>query len=275
MKIIRPGNAAMAAMAVALGYWLSGSEAGFPSLLQLILAAACAVGYGNVINDIADVESDRISHPRRPLPSQELSLAAAVLLAFFLCSFSFVNGFLVSIPHGIGTVVPLALLSLYAFSLKATPFVGATVVSLLVAYPIVFGGISAPQSARIAVPALLAFLLNFCREIVKDVQDEAGDRAAGIRTTAMVSPPLLKAVLWGNSLAYAGFLFLPFILKHFGVIYCAVCALAALPLHLYWLYHTLGKDWKRNLGKISFAIKAEMLAGLLALALDQAYSSWH
>jgi geranylgeranylglycerol-phosphate geranylgeranyltransferase len=271
VKIIRPGNALMAAITVVLGFWLSGSRSSLLSLMQMVVAAVCAVGYGNVVNDIVDVDSDRISHPDRPLPKNDLSLVSAVILAFFLFSFSFVNGFLVSTVHGIGTVIPLALLSLYAFFLKATPLVGNVSVSLLVAYTIVFGGLSAPMSGRLFIPALLAFFLNCCREIIKDVQDEPGDKAAGIKTTAIVPKSLLKSMLIGISVVYAGFLFLPFFLKQFGIIYCILCGAVALPLHCYWVCFVLKKNWLEYLGKISLIIKIEMLAGLLALAFDQAY----
>jgi geranylgeranylglycerol-phosphate geranylgeranyltransferase len=275
ITIIRPVNALMTAITVALGYWLSGSAWGLLSLAQMILAAVCAVGYGNVVNDILDVESDRISHPNRPLPRNELSPPEAAILAFFLCSFSCVNGFLVSIPHGIGTVIPLALLSLYAFFLKATPFAGNITVSLLVAYTIVFGGLSSPHTAKLFIPALLAFLLNLCREIIKDVQDEPGDKAAGITTTAIVAPLCLKYVLIGVSLVYGGFLFLPAMLKHFGVIYCIVCGAAALPLHFYWLILLLSPQWTGRLGRISFILKLEMVTGILAIALDHGYFLLH
>lgn len=271
LKIIRPGNALMAAITVVLGFWLSGSAASLLSLIQMVVAAVCAVGYGNVVNDIVDIDSDRISHPDRPLPKSELSLMSAVIIAFFLCSFSFVNGFLVSTVHGIGTVIPLALLSIYALFLKATPLAGNVFVSLLVAYTIIFGGLSAPMAGRLFIPALLAFLLNCCREIIKDVQDEPGDKAAGIKTTAIVPTSLLKSLLIGISAVYAGFLFLPFFLKQFGIIYCILCAATALPLHCYWVYFVAKKNWMEYTGKISLIIKIEMMAGLLALALDQAY----
>jgi geranylgeranylglycerol-phosphate geranylgeranyltransferase len=265
----------MAMVTVALGFWLSGSTLPIASLIKMAIAAFCAVGFGNVVNDIIDVESDRISHPERPLPRSELSLSTAIILAFFLCSFSFTNAFLVSITHGIGTAIPLILLTLYAFFLKGTPLAGNIIVSLLVAYTIVFGGLSAPQCNWLLIPALLAFFLNFCREIIKDVQDEPGDSAAGVRTTAVLPKSLLKAIVMGISAVYAGFLFIPFFLKQFGGVYLIASAAIVLPLHCYWSFLIVKLQWKESLQKISFIIKIEMLAGLLALAADQAYFLAH
>lgn len=274
-KILRPGNALMAGATVVLGFWLSGSRLPALSLVHLIIVAVCAVGYGNVVNDVLDVMSDRVSHPTRPLPSNEMTLISATVLAFFLCTFSIVNAFIVSTPHGAGAVAPLALLSLYAFFLKGTPLAGNIVVSLLVAYTIIFGGLMAPHSSRLIVPALLAFLLNFAREIVKDLQDEAGDTAAGVTTTAVLPKPSVKAIILGISLVYMMMLFLPFVLKQFGFVYCILCAAFALPLHCYWSVLMIRPTWEKSLAKISLFIKIEMMAGLLALAADQAYSLIH
>ncbi len=274
-KILRPGNAIMAGATVVLGFWLSGSAFSTLALVQMVIAAVCAVGYGNTVNDIIDVESDRISHPGRPLPTGDLSLFSAVITCFFLCSFSIVNGFLVSTIHGIGAVLPLALLSLYAFYLKGTPLAGNILVSILVAYTIIFGGLGAPQFDRLILPALLAFLLNIAREIVKDLQDEAGDKAAGVTTTAVVPKPLLKKIVLGISIAYSLFLFMPFVLKQFGVVYCIGCAVFVLPVHCYWSYIALGRNWTGSLKKISLLLKMELLGGLLALAADRAYFLFH
>jgi geranylgeranylglycerol-phosphate geranylgeranyltransferase len=271
LAILRPGNALMAGLAVVLGFWLSGGASPALSLVQMVIAALCAVGFGNVVNDILDLESDRISHPDRPLPKNEMPLVSAIVLAFFLCSFSIVNAFLVSTTHGVGALLPVALLSLYAFFLKRTPLAGNIVVSLLVAYTIVFGGLTAPRCDRLFIPAFLAFLLNFAREIIKDLQDEPGDTKAGLTTTATLPKSLCKFLVLAISIIYLIFLFTPFLLKQFGMIYFIVCIVVVLPIHCYWSYMVLKKKWDNFLGKISLFIKIEMLAGLVALAADQGY----
>jgi hypothetical protein len=43
-----------------------------------------------------------------------------------------------------------------------------------------------------------------------------------------------------------------------------------IPLHVYWSFLVSGKKWGAHLSRISSLIKFEMLAGLLALAADQA-----
>jgi geranylgeranylglycerol-phosphate geranylgeranyltransferase len=271
IKILRPGNAAMAALAVMLGFWLSGNYLPFISLFEMLVASVCSVGFGNVLNDIIDVAADRINHPARPLPKGELSIISAISLLFFLCIFAVVNAYLVSMTHCLGVLVPLGLLSLYAFYLKQTPFVGNIIVSLLVAYPILFGGMGAPHFDRLILPAMSAFFLNCAREIIKDIEDQPGDAAFAVKTTARLQKSLLKAILLALSAFGPLLLALPFLLKQFGPVYLFISIFAVLPLHFYWVFFTLQFEWDKFLQRISLTLKIEMLAGLLALAADQAY----
>jgi geranylgeranylglycerol-phosphate geranylgeranyltransferase len=229
-----------------------------------------AVGFGNSINDIMDVKSDTISHPRRPLPQNMISRSGAILFSFFCASFSLANAYLVSPFHALAVFIPLVMLSLYAFFFKATPLVGNVLVSCLVAYPLLFGGLHAPGINRLIVPASLAFLLNMAREIIKDLEDEEGDKKSGILTTAALPEKTLKAAIVIISGLYMAFLFVPFFIKHFGIVYFAICAVIALPLHLWWSTLAISKTWRFQLAKISSLIKLEMIAGLVALAADQA-----
>jgi geranylgeranylglycerol-phosphate geranylgeranyltransferase len=270
-RILRPVNVLMSGAAVALGAWLSGGIFEIRSVVLLVIAAISASSYGNVVNDIMDIETDKISHPNRPLPRNILSINTAVVLALFLCTFSLVNAFLVNTAYGIGTLAPLALLTLYAFYFKGTPLFGNILVSALVAYSLVFGGLCSPLMHRLIVPAILAFLLNFAREIVKDVQDETGDKSAGLTTTSILSKHVLKIVLYVISALYMLLLFVPCFLHQFGYVYLLVCILFTLQLHLYWLMLVNNSRWTSLVSKISSLVKWEMLAGLLALSADQLF----
>lgn len=269
LKILRIHNALIAAIAVSVGFWLSGSTIGGLMLVMLMLATIAATGFGNVINDIQDIESDRISHPDRPLPKGDISIRSAKFFSVILILISLGCGFTVSITHGIATLVPLVLLTLYALFLKGTPLTGNVVVALLVAYSILYGALTAPEFYRVIYPALFAFLLNIAREIAKDIQDEAGDRASGVITTAILPHQLLRTIIYCISLIYTVLLFVPFINKTFGLPYLALCSATVLPLHLYRTILIASGNWKQRLARISMFFKIEMLCGLAAIALDR------
>ena len=269
IKITRPINAAMASIGVVLGFWFSGANFPLINLILLIITAICALGYGNIINDIKDAEGDKINHPERPIPKGEISKTQALTFAILLAVISLVTSNTVSILHGVATLIPLLILTLYTLFLKGVPLLGNIVISMLVAYTLVFGGIGSPMVSVVVVPALLAFLLNLCREIVKDMQDKAGDLKVGVHTTAVLPDNILKAVLAIPVLLFIPLIFLPYILGHFRLIYMSICAIVLLPLHISWFYYLLGKDHTIKLGGISTAIKIEMVGGLAALALDK------
>jgi geranylgeranylglycerol-phosphate geranylgeranyltransferase len=272
IRMSRPGNLVMSIAAVALGFWLSFSTLGIVHLILLMVAAAGAVGFGNIINDVCDIESDRISHPDRPLVKGDISRIAAVIFSIVFLVISIGCGFSVSRIHGIATVIPALLLFLYAIRLKRTPLIGNIIISILVSYPLIFGAIGSLHVSRLLIPALLAFLLNLCREIVKDIQDAAGDTNAGFRTTASLPPAIVQSILGFISLIYLAWLFAPKLLGYFGWVYVGVCVIAVVPLHLYRLIISFPFGWLKNPARISLLLKLEMLAGLAALALDQLYT---
>ena len=271
LKILRIPNLILLGISVALGFWLSHSQAGFVNLFLLIIAAISCAGFGNVVNDSADISSDKISHPDRPLARGEISVLQAYVFAAGLALISLACSFLVSVPHGIGVVVPLALLGLYAAFFKGTRLTGNVLVSILVAYGIIFGGLMADGSNRLIIPAVLAFLLNLPREIIKDIQDLRGDIAAGIMTSAMMPVKVIRAIITGCGVDYVILVFAPFILHQFGVVYAVVCLAAVIPLHVLWFSLFCKPDWQKTAGKISSLIKYEMLCGLCALALDRLF----
>lgn len=269
LKIIRIQNALIAGTAVLLGYWLSRSEKSLVSLLLLFISAFAATGFGNVINDIRDIKSDRISHPDRPLPQGELTISAAWTYCVILIITGLVCSFSISKTHGFATFFPLVILTVYSYFLKGTPLVGNLVVAILVAYSILYGALGAIGFTTLIIPATLAFLLNFSREITKDVQDETGDRAALVITSASLPAVLLRSLIFMCTAIYLGLLFLPYLRDDFGKTYMILCAALIIPLHTYRTFLILSGNWKNQLSRISFLFKIEMLCGLLALAVDR------
>jgi len=84
IRIIRYSNALMAGLTTFLGFWLSDSSLSRSSVLLLIVATICSTGFGNTINDIFDIDSDRINHPDRPLPQGNISVRSAWIFSMLL-----------------------------------------------------------------------------------------------------------------------------------------------------------------------------------------------
>lgn len=269
LKIIRVKNALMAASAVMLGFWVSGVPFHLYTLLLLIMAAVAAIGFGNVINDILDIKTDRISHPERPLPKGEISSRSATVYAISLCSIAIASSHFVSKVHLIATLTPILLLVIYAFFLKGTPLTGNILVGILVAYPLIYGGFNGPDFNHLLIPALSAFLLNLPREIIKDLHDKEGDMASGIVTSASLPEWLITILLISSSVLYLSIIFLPVWLDHFGKVYLITCICCALPVHAIRSVKMIKKNHTNEAYRsISSLYKLEMFAGLTAMLLD-------
>jgi geranylgeranylglycerol-phosphate geranylgeranyltransferase len=257
----------MAGTTVALGFWLGGPVMPRPVLLLIVIATITATGFGNVVNDIKDIATDRISHPNRPLPKGEMTVQSAWIYACTLAMCALACAGAVSLLHLLATVVPLLMLVIYTQFLKGTPLAGNLTVSLLVAYALLFGGLKGPGFNCLLIPALLAFLLNLSREIIKDLEDRPGDVAAGITTTAVFQLSTIKVIVLSIALTYFLLLFTPVAFHQFGIIYAVVCAATVIPLQIGWM--TLFAKKQPPLHRISVLIKIEMALGLLALAADR------
>ncbi|MEM0140054.1 MAG: UbiA family prenyltransferase [Ferroplasma sp.] len=130
---------------------------------------------GNVINDISDYESDKINHPKRPLPEGSISRKSAYYFFFFL----FIAAFILS--FGINFYIPgfilLAefLLVSYEFKTKKIGLPGNATISFLIGMIFLFGGLLTDTLSKMILLFLLAFFSNMSRELMKDIEDVKGD----------------------------------------------------------------------------------------------------
>lgn len=167
----------------------------------LVIATLCIAAAGNIINDIYDVEIDRINKPQKVLIGKKISEHTANNLFIALNVIGVGIGFYLS--NSIGKpgfaalfIVFSALLYLYSSYLKGIIVIGNLVVSFLVAMSLIIVTLfdllpaitienKEIQSAVFKVVlyfSIFALALNFIREIVKDLQDINGDKKGGINT---------------------------------------------------------------------------------------------
>lgn len=220
LRITRPANALVAGVGALIGAALVsptlalGKAALFAALASIAFAAA-----GNVRNDITDMEVDRVAHPGRPLVTGEVSPRAARFFAIILYIVALESAALVSLPALILVALALPLMELYERGLKHEGLPGNLTIGALTAAPFLMGALAAARDgggaswsllwpselsrpALLAV-ALLAALATAGREIIKDIEDEAGDAAS--RTGARRTLPMRIGRL-GAALVAAGFL---------------------------------------------------------------------
>jgi len=97
----------------------------------LLLASMLLYASGMAWNDLADVERDRIIHPKRPLPSQRLHLPTAMVAATLMSVGAVVAALLAEGPLGaLSALIVLTLALIYNFEAKHVPWLGALTMAL-------------------------------------------------------------------------------------------------------------------------------------------------
>lgn len=183
--IARWPNALIAAAGVALGAWWSADRLLAPEVGLAMLAAVSLATFANVINDLHDVEIDRVAHPGRPLPRGLLSPHTAWQLAAVAAGVALVSSALATPPLGALTAGVLAAMYAYSRWIKRLGFPGNALVAVIASLPFLYGGAAAGAWRASLALVVLAVPLHLAREIAKDLDDAVGD-AATRRTLPVV-----------------------------------------------------------------------------------------
>lgn len=130
-----------------------------------------------ILNDLFDIESDRINAPDRPLPSGRVSPAGVVILFGFVSVLGFVFSYLISITVLLLAIVFWIVALLYNWKFKRAGITGNLMVSFSVGMTFIFGGVSVsvPFDVLVWLFAAIAALINLGEEIAADVMDMQGD----------------------------------------------------------------------------------------------------
>ena len=210
MRLVRWSNLLfLAALVWVMEKWVAvpilnkaafGEQVPWYILLLVILATVLIAAGGYVINDYFDVKIDRINRPDELIVTRTISKPAAMRLSITLSAAGIVCGLVIAIllrswTLGILFIIIPGLLWFYSSSYKRLFMVGNLIIALLAGMtPMVVAMTNVAQlQLRFAsiLPyttlthdlyawlggfALFAFLLTWMREIVKDMQDQMGDR---------------------------------------------------------------------------------------------------
>ncbi len=184
LRLLRPTNSLPATGLVLLGAHLA-SGWPWPRATWVAAGAMWAVtSFGYVTNDLHDVTADRVNKPDRPLPSGRVRLssarvAAAALAGMAIGLASTIDGLAV-----LAAILALLLLVLYNVRLKSTVLIGNALIAALSGMALGVGGYTVGRPWALVWPGILVSLFILAREVLKTIEDVAGDRKAGVRTVA-------------------------------------------------------------------------------------------
>ena len=279
--LARGFNVLMGIITVPVGAMIVGAagqnDIAIPIILHTMSVGLFMAGW-NALNDLKDIDADRINRPNRPLPSgaitenhaAKFSWVTMILSALMLFAIIFHAeqniGHLEWLDSVAIWLIALFLMCAYEFDgipfkicLKKRGLLGNLSVSGLIAVVIVFGA-SAVGHGTDPLPwfvALCAMMIGTAREIIKDVEDMEGDSE---RHTLPMKIGAEKARVTAWICAFIGFIsmWLPFVFEEFQRAYVAFLTPA-----MFYLLMAKVPMAKADDTKASKMLKRALLFGLL------------
>ncbi|MFB9080377.1 geranylgeranylglycerol-phosphate geranylgeranyltransferase [Flavobacterium procerum] len=296
LKLIRYKNLLMLAFMQLIFHYAFLKQQNIPLALTdwqyalLVLSTVLIAAAGYVINNIYDVATDTINKPKDVVIGKGISETAAYNIYIGLNITGVAIGFILSNiimkPSFASLFILIAsLLYFYSTTLKQIMILGNFVVAALLAVSVLIIGVfdlfpvtTAENQAQMASYfsiltdyALFAFMINFIREIVKDIEDVNGDYnqgmntlpiAIGINRTAKIALglaviPFVLLALYINTYFFQNKLFIT-------TIYAFALILAPL---LYFIMKIFTAKSQKDFNHLSTVLKLILFFGILSILI--------
>jgi len=267
--IIRPLNILITFISVIVGGIIALKSNLIPQLLLLAaISESLTFSAGNIINDIFDLEIDKINRPDRVLPKGDITknLAGIIYLLFVLLA--------IYISYNINPLVfkiiliTNIILFLYSFIIKKMILIDNVIVALIVGSAFVVASASVGNINAGYIPFVFALLINFAREIVKDMEDIKGDSASGFKSFPSVFGfANSKIMILISTVLLIIITFYPYIFKIYGSFYFIIVLIVVNPFLVFILIKLFQDDSIDNLKRVSKYLKIAMIFGLIAIYL--------
>jgi 4-hydroxybenzoate polyprenyltransferase len=204
-KLIRSNNVLPALLLNFTGGWLANPSLNYLMRSKQFISSAIitifVMFYSMVVNDLFDLDVDRINNPERPLVTGQITRREAIVLSIFtVFATEFLNALFMPI-----SIKPLARLALFIVTiytpiLKRICVIKNLTCAGLVSFALYYSGlavnpliVNVEHSLLLNIAAQFIFWGSYQNEILLDMLDKDGDARAGIATLP---------VLFGNEVAY-------------------------------------------------------------------------
>lgn len=258
----------------------------------MMVTGMLILGAGNVINDIIDVDIDRLNKPRKALIPRRVSIRLAWVVYFSLNILALLFSVYLILKYQVGWYIFMpfcAILMLYVYSrwLKKKFFIGNLVIALLCGVLGLVGfwvemdnihtikELSDKDYTMILYSAgsifIFSFLLVLARELIKDCEDMVGDRSAGATTIpiklGLVRSDRLIMFLW----VLYGVVFLALSIARYKLYESTPMMIAII---IYLIIYVLSIRWtmvrfadKNLYSRLSTLVKIFLILGLIFILI--------
>lgn len=230
-----------------------------------------------LLNDIADIEIDKINNKLKIIQQSNKTFWFKIVLTlnFVGLFLGFWASYLSNVTYFLYFVLAVVLLSAYAYFFSKYKLLGNLIISFLIAlaillcfyvqtaHPFFQRMFYSTSEYSLWLYAAFAFMFNWLREIVKDLEDIEGDKVFGRWTL-----PILIGVRLSK-------IFLAFLLVFFALLF-AIISIKSRVINLNFFYFftyslftliiavvLMFAQQKKDFAKVSFYLKLLMLIGLL------------
>ncbi|CAM2903881.1 4-hydroxybenzoate polyprenyltransferase [Flavobacterium succinicans] len=258
--------------------------------ILLVFATVFIAAGGYIINDIFDQGTDAINKPRKVIVGKSVSESKAYNLYVGLTILGVAIGFWLSNTiekpnFAVFFILVASILYFYSTTLKQMLILGNLAVALVLASSVVIIGIfdvypvTTEENQRQMAPvfgilidyAVFAFIINFIREIVKDIQDIDGDKEYNMNTLAVKlgtykTAKLLAVICLFPIGLFFNYMYQYFILNdlHLITLYSLIFILSPL---IYCTIKLFKAQNKNDFSHISTLLKVIILFGIFLLPI--------
>jgi geranylgeranylglycerol-phosphate geranylgeranyltransferase len=282
-KIIRPTNSIMVGAAVIIGVILTSLQAVLTwKTLFGFLTGFFVASFSMVVNDIYDVEVDRVNRLDRPLVRGEIKISVAWAYSITLLFLGIVFSLLTSLTGFIIAVVFGFISWFYNFYLKKQGIIGNLTVALSTVIPYIYGSVVSaavvptiqgtffPGSSSLLFWAVIvSFLAVTGREVIKTISDAEGDRTRRVKS-------ITHSIGEENSARAGATLFIlavfstfgPYLLKQAGIFYLVMVMIPD-TLFVYLSFSILRDYSSANVHRVKKFALIGMLLGFIAFIAEK------
>ena len=225
IQLMRVKNLGLALIATPLGaaFALLDFEAllDYPEVALATLSVLFFMAAGNTLNDLSDVEIDRVAHPDRPLANETITIDEAKVLIGLLSMMSLASLIACAYLMGGGQeytvgIYALAVLLMLTYDhgprTKQRGLIGNVSISFLVAAVVLYGAssIEGLGAALCWYVAGVVFFVNLAREIIKDCQDMEADSGSRETLPMKIGKENCRMIAYVLTLVGIVFLYIPY-----------------------------------------------------------------
>ena len=264
--LMRPINCLITFLSLWVGAIVAGKIYFSWRILIAAISASAITGFGNIVNDIFDVQIDSINKPFRPLIQGIISKKDATIAAVVLAAMGLFLSIFVAENALVVTFTAIILLMIYTPFFKGSIFLGNILIAFVSSLVFVYGGMAVDHMFGAVILSIYAFFFHLGREIVKDIQDRYADIARGQRTGAALDNAKtareMASLIFGTLIIITA---MPFIAAVYSYGYMITILLGTDIILAFSIYHLLKTDRESTMRSIAGWLKIAMPLGLLAV----------